>query len=186
MARACLAARRATNCARSLSTTPRHGEHRHEGLPVHLEDIQAPIFNVGAVQDHVASGRSVGRSVGCRRRQPAGSHAVELPAAALAGGRPAADLRRMLAETTAVDGSCWTSCSPRTPFVAPRGRAACPPLGRVPARTVRARSFLALLGAVAARTGGASVLIGAGRVMFWGTHAMAITAGEGALFDTAV
>jgi len=42
--------------------------------------------------------------------------------------------------------------------------------------------FLALLGAVAARVGGAGVLIGAWRVTFWGALAMAITAGVGALF----
>ena len=39
--------------------------------------------------------------------------------------------------------------------------------------------FLALLGGVAARTGGASVLVGAWRVTFWGALAMAITAGVG-------
>lgn len=42
--------------------------------------------------------------------------------------------------------------------------------------------FLALLGAVAARVGGAAILIGAWRVTFWGALAMAITAGVGALF----
>lgn len=42
--------------------------------------------------------------------------------------------------------------------------------------------FLALLGGVAARVGGAGVLIGAWRVTFWGALAMAITAGVGALF----
>lgn len=42
--------------------------------------------------------------------------------------------------------------------------------------------FLALLGAVAARVGGAGILIGAWRVTFWGALAMAITAGVGALF----
>jgi VIT1/CCC1 family predicted Fe2+/Mn2+ transporter len=46
--------------------------------------------------------------------------------------------------------------------------------------------FLALLGAVAARAGGASMLTGAWRVSFWGAAAMAITAGVGALFGTAV
>ncbi len=45
--------------------------------------------------------------------------------------------------------------------------------------------FLALLGAIAARVGGAGVLIGAWRVTFWGALAMAITAGAGALFGTA-
>lgn len=42
--------------------------------------------------------------------------------------------------------------------------------------------FLALLGAIAARVGGAGILIGAWRVTFWGALAMAITAGVGALF----
>jgi VIT1/CCC1 family predicted Fe2+/Mn2+ transporter len=46
--------------------------------------------------------------------------------------------------------------------------------------------FLALLGAVAARVGGAGMLGGAWRVTFWGALAMAITAGVGALFGAAV
>lgn len=46
--------------------------------------------------------------------------------------------------------------------------------------------FLALLGAVAARAGGASPLIGAWRVTFWGALAMLITAGVGAMFGTTV
>ena len=43
--------------------------------------------------------------------------------------------------------------------------------------------FLAVLGFVSARAGGASVLTGAWRVTFWGALAMAVTAGAGALFD---
>ena len=46
--------------------------------------------------------------------------------------------------------------------------------------------FLALLGGLAARVGGAGVTAGAIRVTFWGALAMAITAGVGALFGTAV
>ena len=46
--------------------------------------------------------------------------------------------------------------------------------------------FLALMGALAARVGGANVLAGAGRVTFWGALAMAITALIGALFGTIV
>ena len=46
--------------------------------------------------------------------------------------------------------------------------------------------FLAALGAVAARTGGASAVKGAWRVTFWGALAMAVTAAVGALFGTAV
>jgi len=46
--------------------------------------------------------------------------------------------------------------------------------------------FLATLGAVAARAGGAPAVRGAWRVTFWGALAMAITAAVGALFGTAV
>ena len=42
--------------------------------------------------------------------------------------------------------------------------------------------FLALMGAVAARVGGAKVAIGAGRVTLWGLLAMAATAAVGAMF----
>ena len=42
--------------------------------------------------------------------------------------------------------------------------------------------FLAALGSLAARTGGASVLVSAWRVTFWGALALAITAGVGTLF----
>lgn len=46
--------------------------------------------------------------------------------------------------------------------------------------------FLALMGALAARTGGASVWVGAARVTFWGALAMAATAAVGTLFGTTV
>jgi VIT1/CCC1 family predicted Fe2+/Mn2+ transporter len=46
--------------------------------------------------------------------------------------------------------------------------------------------FLAMLGTIAAKVGGAGVLIGAWRVTFWGALAMAITAGVGALFGAVV
>lgn len=42
--------------------------------------------------------------------------------------------------------------------------------------------FLALLGGVAGRAGGASIMIGAIRVAFWGALAMALTAGVGSIF----
>lgn len=47
-------------------------------------------------------------------------------------------------------------------------------------------TFLALLGALAARVGGASVVTAAARVTFWGALAMALTAGVGALFGVRV
>jgi VIT1/CCC1 family predicted Fe2+/Mn2+ transporter len=46
--------------------------------------------------------------------------------------------------------------------------------------------FLALLGGVAARAGGANVTKGAVRVTFWSALAMAVTAGVGALVGTTV
>jgi VIT1/CCC1 family predicted Fe2+/Mn2+ transporter len=45
--------------------------------------------------------------------------------------------------------------------------------------------FLALLGLVAARTGGSPVIASVVRVTFWGALAMALTAGVGALFGVA-
>jgi VIT1/CCC1 family predicted Fe2+/Mn2+ transporter len=42
--------------------------------------------------------------------------------------------------------------------------------------------FLALLGGLAARAGGAGVATGAMRVTFWGALAMALTAGVGSMF----
>ncbi|MFZ3323828.1 MAG: VIT family protein [Usitatibacter sp.] len=45
-------------------------------------------------------------------------------------------------------------------------------------------AFLAILGGVAARIGGASVVKGATRVTFWGALAMGITAAVGVLFGT--
>ena len=46
--------------------------------------------------------------------------------------------------------------------------------------------FLAILGGLAARVGGAPVTVGALRVTFWGALAMGLTAGVGALFGTVV
>ena len=46
--------------------------------------------------------------------------------------------------------------------------------------------FLAALGAVSARVGGAGLLVGAWRVTFWGALAMAITAGVGTLVGAVV
>jgi VIT1/CCC1 family predicted Fe2+/Mn2+ transporter len=45
---------------------------------------------------------------------------------------------------------------------------------------------LAALGAIAARTGGASMWLGGGRVAFWGALAMAATAVIGKLFGTTI
>jgi VIT1/CCC1 family predicted Fe2+/Mn2+ transporter len=45
--------------------------------------------------------------------------------------------------------------------------------------------FLALLGSLSARAGGAAVIPAASRVTFWGALAMALTAGVGALFGVA-
>jgi vacuolar iron transporter family protein len=56
----------------------------------------------------------------------------------------------------------------------------------VPVVAVVSLFCLVALGAIAARTGGASVLVGAARVAFWGVLAMTATAAVGKLFGTAV
>jgi VIT1/CCC1 family predicted Fe2+/Mn2+ transporter len=56
----------------------------------------------------------------------------------------------------------------------------------IPAVAGSSLVFLALLGGLAAHTGGARVSVGAMRVTFWGALAMAVTAGVGALFGTTV
>ena len=54
---------------------------------------------------------------------------------------------------------------------------------QVPAVVIASLVFLAMLGAIAARTRGAPVGVGVLRVTFWGAMAMAATAGSGRLFD---
>lgn len=56
----------------------------------------------------------------------------------------------------------------------------------VPAVSVASLGFLALLGAVGARAGGANVLRATLRVTFWGALAMGLTAAIGKLFGTIV
>ncbi|MBK9216726.1 MAG: VIT family protein [Chloracidobacterium sp.] len=56
----------------------------------------------------------------------------------------------------------------------------------IPTVAVSSLVFLALLGAVAARVGGAPVVMGLARVLFWGAIAMAATALVGRLFGTIV
>jgi VIT1/CCC1 family predicted Fe2+/Mn2+ transporter len=60
-----------------------------------------------------------------------------------------------------------------------------PEAGLIPLVSGTSLLFLALLGGLAARAGGAGVTLGAIRVTFWGALAMALTAGVGALFGTA-
>jgi len=55
----------------------------------------------------------------------------------------------------------------------------------IPVVSASSLVFLATLGGLAARVGGASVPVGAMRVTFWGALAMALTAGVGTLFGTA-
>jgi VIT1/CCC1 family predicted Fe2+/Mn2+ transporter len=56
----------------------------------------------------------------------------------------------------------------------------------VPTVSIASLGFLALLGAIGARAGGANVLHAMARVTFWGALAMALTAGIGKLFGTVV
>lgn len=56
----------------------------------------------------------------------------------------------------------------------------------VPVVSIASLLFLALLGAIGARTGGADVVRATARVTFWGALAMAVTAAIGAIFGTVV
>ena len=56
----------------------------------------------------------------------------------------------------------------------------------IPLVAASSLAFLALLGGVAARAGGASIAVGAIRVLFWGAIAMGATALVGKLFGTVV
>jgi VIT1/CCC1 family predicted Fe2+/Mn2+ transporter len=59
-----------------------------------------------------------------------------------------------------------------------------PAAGLIPLVSGTSLLFLALLGGMAARAGGAGVIAGAIRVTFWGALAMALTAGVGGLFGS--
>ena len=61
-----------------------------------------------------------------------------------------------------------------------------PESGLIPLVSGTSLVFLALLGGLAARAGGAGVTGGAIRVTFWGALAMVVTAGVGALFGRSV
>ena len=56
----------------------------------------------------------------------------------------------------------------------------------VPIVTIASLLFLAALGAIGAKAGGADIVRATARVTFWGALAMALTAGIGALVGTAV
>jgi len=59
-----------------------------------------------------------------------------------------------------------------------------PPSRLVAVVSIASLLFLAVLGAIGARAGGANVLKATARVTFWGALAMALTAGIGAIFGT--
>jgi VIT1/CCC1 family predicted Fe2+/Mn2+ transporter len=61
----------------------------------------------------------------------------------------------------------------------------CPPSLLIPVISVTSLAFLALLGAIGAKAGGANILKATTRVTFWGALAMALTAGIGVIFGTA-
>jgi VIT1/CCC1 family predicted Fe2+/Mn2+ transporter len=56
----------------------------------------------------------------------------------------------------------------------------------VPVLSAASLGFFALLGAIGAKTGGASILRATALVTFWGALAMALTAGIGKLFGTVI
>ena len=56
----------------------------------------------------------------------------------------------------------------------------------IPVVSAASLGFLALLGAIGAKAGGANVLRATARVTFWGALAMALTAGIGKMFGTVI
>lgn len=62
----------------------------------------------------------------------------------------------------------------------------CPAALLVPVVSIASLLFLALLGAVGAKVGGANILRATARVTFWGAFAMALTAGIGAIFGRVI
>lgn len=62
----------------------------------------------------------------------------------------------------------------------------CPANILVPVVSVASLTYLGLLGAIGAKAGGANILRATTRVTFWGALAMALTAGIGAIFGTAL
>jgi VIT1/CCC1 family predicted Fe2+/Mn2+ transporter len=54
----------------------------------------------------------------------------------------------------------------------------------IPAVSIGSLAFLAVLGTISARTGGANIVKPTIRVTFWGALAMGVTAGIGAIFGT--
>jgi len=61
-----------------------------------------------------------------------------------------------------------------------------PPGALVPIVFAASLGFLAVLGAIGAKAGGANILRATARVTFWGALAMALTAGIGKLFGTVI
>ena len=59
-------------------------------------------------------------------------------------------------------------------------------VGVAAAEVTRGNVLISGMGGLAARTGGAPITVGAGRVAFWGALAMAATAGLGALLGAVV
>ena len=141
-----------------------HGEWAVHGTPVNLDDIRVPVFNVGAVQDHVAPWRSVFKLHALTDAEQtfvltAGGHNVGIvnpPGEARASYRlrvwhPEDRLLtpdEWLAATPPVEGSWWTAWSEwlerhSTRRVAPpplgAPRAGLPPLGPAPGRYVLRR-----------------------------------------------
>ncbi|HEY2928282.1 PHA/PHB synthase family protein [Piscinibacter sp.] len=140
------------------------GELQLDGVPVSLDDIQVPIFNVGIVQDHVAPWRSVFKLHALTHAEQtfvlcAGGHNVGVvnppgdPRASYRIRHWRSGNRRLtpdewLAATRSIDGSWWSawvgwlaqhSSGRRTPPPMGAPRAGLVPLDAAPGRYVHRR-----------------------------------------------
>lgn len=81
----------------------------------------------------------------------------------------------------AITSACTFAIGAALPLIA---LALSPAAYTIPSVSIASLVFLAVLGAMGARVGGAKLIVGAWRVLIWGAAAMALTAAIGSLFGT--
>lgn len=141
-----------------------------ESLPNEVEELTAIYINRGLERDFA---KEVVKQL--MAKDALGTHARdELGITAVTSARPL---------QAALFSACSFTIGSLLPllmiFIVPR-------IYLIPSVSIMAVLFLALLGAVAAKVGGARIVLGALRVVIWGTIAMLVSAGIGSLLGIAV